>query len=216
MARHLEPQHLPPAVAQHQKREQSLKRQGRNHKQVNGRDRLRVVAEECLPTLRRRSTPHHVFRDRRLGDLKAEHQQLAMDSRCSPLWVFPAHPSNKIAQLASDLWPPCPLPRFPAPERRETSTMPAKDGLRLNDMRRTEQAWPEPGQPHHQGPVTAAQSEARRRTPQGDAELMAKEQVLDFKPARRLEEVDDKYCKRMQGREHRPRSCDDSTRRGDS
>src|SRR5262245_10434388 len=167
MARHLEPQHLPPAVAQHQKREQSLKRQGRNHKQVNGRDRRRVVAEECLPALRRRSTPNHLFRDRRLGDLKAEHQQLAMDPRCSPLWVFLAHPSNEIAQLASDLCPPCPLSPLPAPERRETRTMPAKDGLRLNDMRRTEQAWPEPGQPHHQGPVTAAQSKARRRTPQG-------------------------------------------------
>src|SRR5262249_4296045 len=153
VACHLEPQQLPPAVAQHQKREQSLKRQGRNHKQY-GRDRLRVVAEECLPTLRRRSTLHHVFRDRRLGDGKAEHQQPAMDPRCSPLWVFPAHPSDKIAQLATDLWPSCPLPRFPAPERRETNTMPAKG-----------------------------------RTPQGDAELMAKEQVLGFKSARRLEEV---------------------------
>jgi len=153
VACHLEPQQLPPAVAQYQKREQSLKRQGRNHKQY-GRDRLRVVAEECLPTLRRRSTLHHVFRDRRLGDVKAEHQQLAMDPRCSPLWVFPAHPSDKIAQLATDLWPSCPLPRFPAPERRETNTMPAKG-----------------------------------RTPQGDAELMAKEQVLGFKSARRLEEV---------------------------
>src|SRR5262245_10804382 len=84
---------------------------------------------------------------------------------------------------------PASPPRFPAPERRETSTMPAKDGLRLNDMRRTKQAWPEPGQPHHQGPVTAAQSNARRRTPQSDVELMAKEQVLGLKSARRLEEV---------------------------
>src|SRR5258706_14782610 len=104
-----------------------------------------------------------------------------MDPRCSPLWVFLAHLSDEIAQLSIDLWPPCPLPRFPAPERRETRTMPAKDGLRLNDMRRTEQARPQPGQPHHQGPVTAAQSKARRRTPQGDAELMAKEQVLRVK-----------------------------------
>jgi hypothetical protein len=61
--------------------------------------------------------------------------------------------------------------------------MPAKDGLRFNDMRRTKEARPEPGQPHHQGPVTAAQSNARRRMPQGDAELMAKEQVLRLKPA---------------------------------
>src|SRR5262249_33182872 len=76
--------------------------------------------------------PVHPIRDRRLGDLKAKHQQLAMDPRCSPVWVFLAHPSDEIAQLAIDLWPPCPLPRFPTPERRETRTMPAKDGLRLN------------------------------------------------------------------------------------
>src|SRR5262245_52453375 len=113
-------------------------------------------------------------------------------------------------------WPPCPLPRFPAPERCETSTMPAKDGLRLNDMRRTEQARPEPGQPHRQGPVTAAQPKTRRCTPQGNAELVAKEQVLHFKSARRLEEVDDEHCERMQEREHRPRSCDDSARLCDS
>ena len=36
---------------------------------------------------------------------------------------------------------------FPAPERGETRTMPAKNGLRLNDLRRTEQARPEPGHP---------------------------------------------------------------------
>src|SRR5262249_8688598 len=135
--------------------------------------------------------------------------------RCSPPRVFLAHPSDQIAQLSIDLWPPCPLPRFPTPERRETNTMPAKDGLRLNGMRRTEQAWPESGQPHHQGPVTAAQSKARRRTLQGDAELMAKEQVLDFKSPRRLEEVYNEHCERMQEREHRPQSCADSTRRCD-
>src|SRR5262249_58428551 len=95
-------------------------------------------------------------------------------------------------------------------------TMPAKDGLRLNDLRRTEQARPAPGHPDQQGPVTAAHSRTRRRTPQGDAELVAKEQVLRFKPARRLEEVDDEHCERMQEREHRPRSCDDPTRRCDS
>jgi hypothetical protein len=101
-------------------------------------------------------------------------------------------------------------------ERRETRTMPAKDGLRLNDLRRTEQARPEPGHPDQQGPVSAAQSKTTRCTPQGDAELVAKEQVLRFNPTRRLEEVDDEHCERMQEREHRPRSCDDSTRRCDS
>jgi hypothetical protein len=35
VSRHLKPQQLPPAVAQDQKREQSLKGQGRNHKEIN-------------------------------------------------------------------------------------------------------------------------------------------------------------------------------------
>ena len=134
-----------------------------------------------------------------------------MDPRRSSLWVFLAYPSDEIAQFAIDLWPSCPLPRFPTPERRETRTMPAKGGLRLNELRRTEQARPEPCHPDQQGAVTAAQSKTRRRTPQGDSELMAKEQVFRFKPTWRLEEVDDEHCERMQEREHRPRSCDDST-----
>src|SRR5262249_47189354 len=78
---------------------------------------------------------------------------------------------RKIAQLSIDLWSPCPLPRFPPPERRETRTMPAKDRFRLNDLRRTEQARPAPGHPDQQGAVTAAKT--RRRTAQGDAKLMA-------------------------------------------
>src|SRR5262245_44615673 len=45
---------------------------------------------------------------------------------------------------------------------------------------------------------------------------MTKKQVLDFKPSPRLEQVDAEHSKRMQEREHRPRSCGDSTRRCDS
>jgi hypothetical protein len=33
-------------------------------------------------------------------DLEVKHRQLAMDPRCCPLWVFPAHSSDEIAQLS--------------------------------------------------------------------------------------------------------------------
>jgi len=45
-----------------------------------------------------------------------KHQEFAMDPGCPPLWVFPAHPADEITQITIDLGPPCPLPRFPAPE----------------------------------------------------------------------------------------------------
>src|SRR3974390_3384424 len=56
----------------------------------------------------------------------------------------------------------------------------------------------------------------QRRTPQGDAELMAKEQVLGFKPAPRLEQIDDESAERVQDCQHRPQSCDDSASRHES
>ena len=42
-----------------------------------------------------------------------------------------------------------------------------------------------------------------RRTPQGNIELMPKKEILDFKPARRLEPVDDEHSNQVQDCEHR-------------
>ena len=138
-----------------------------------------MVSKKCLPALRRRCpAPHHVFGDRRLGHLKAKHQKFAMDPGCAPKWVFPAHPPDQIAQAMIDLRAPCPLPGLPAPESFEARAMPPQDGLRLNHLGHAEQAWPEPGHPYQQRPITAVQSKTRRRTPQGDAELMTEKQVL--------------------------------------
>ncbi len=55
----------------------------------------------------------------------------------------------------------------------------------------------QPGHRDQQRPVTAAQSRTRRRTPQGDVELMAKKQVLGFQPAPRLEQVDHEHSERV-------------------
>src|SRR5947209_12070269 len=65
--------------------------------------------------------------------------------------------------------------------------MPPKDSLRLKDLGRADQARPEPGHPHQQRPVTAAQSKTRRRLPQSDVELLTEKQVLSLKPPPRLE-----------------------------
>ncbi len=100
--------------------------------------------------------------------------------------------------------PPCPIAGFPAPERLEARAVPPKDGIRLNNAGRTEQARPELGHPYQQRPVTAAQSRTRRRMPQGDAELMTEKQVLGLKQAPRLEQVGDEHSERVQDCKHRP------------
>jgi len=188
MSCHLDPQQLPPSVAQNQKRKQTIKGQGRNHAQINGRNRPRVVSKKRLPALRRRlRRPRHVFRNRRLGDFEPEHQKLTMDPGCAPQRVFSAHPLDQIPQAAIDLWPPYPIAGPPTPEHFKASAMPSQDGLRLNNLGRTKKARPEPGHTDEQGTVAAAKPKTRWSLPQSNGELMAEKQILSFKPAPRLE-----------------------------
>ena len=84
-----------------------------------------------------------------------------MDPGRAPQRIFLAHPLDEITQATIDLRAPCPLAGFPAPESFPARAMPPKDGLRLNDLGRTEQARPKLGHPDQQRPVTAAQSKAR-------------------------------------------------------
>ena len=113
-------------------------------------------------------------------------------------------PADLPVMQPTDLGAPCPVARFPAPKRPKTGALPSQNGLRLNHPCCTEQARPEPGHPDQQRAVTAVEPRTRRRSPQGDAELMAQGQVLGFQPAPRLEQVDDEHSERMQEREHRP------------
>jgi hypothetical protein len=69
------PEQLPATVAYDEKRKQALKCQGSNHAEIDCRNGIRVVAQECPPGLRRRpSVPDHVFGDRRFGSLEPEFQ----------------------------------------------------------------------------------------------------------------------------------------------
>ena len=113
-----------------------------------------------------------------------------MDPGCAPQRVFPAHPPDQIPQAAIDLWPPCPISGFPAPEHFETSAMPSQDGLRLNHLSRINKARPELSYPYEQRAITAAKAKAGWRSPQSDGKLMAEKQILSFKPAPRL----DQWC----------------------
>jgi hypothetical protein len=123
-----------------------------------------------------------------------------MDPRRTPERILFAHPSDEIAQLTIDLWPPCPISGFPAPKRFEAEAMPSQDSFRLHDPGYVEQTGPNPRHPYQQRPITAVQPQPRRRSPQCDVKLMMKKQVLGFQPASRLENVDNEDPEHVQDR----------------
>src|SRR5947208_4871624 len=75
----------------------------RNNEQVHGGDVRSVVTQEGAPSLGRRSTSlDHV---RRLSDLEAELEYLAMDARRTPQRIVNAHPPDQRAQVRVDVGP---------------------------------------------------------------------------------------------------------------
>jgi hypothetical protein len=81
--------------------------------------------------------------------------------------------------------------------------MPPQDRGRLNNSGQIEQARPHSAHPNHQGTVSCPKPDTLRGSPQGDAELMTQKDVLDFKPATRLELIGYKRCKQLDDRKHR-------------
>src|SRR5262249_13190966 len=141
--------------------------------QINCGDCFSVISKKCPPALRRwLRRSNHVFRDRRLSNFESEHQKLAMDPRCAPQRVFLTHPSDEIAQLTIDLWPPCLPSGFPAPQGLEPAAIPPQDRLRLPPLQKTQQMGPDPRDPHQHPPAPAGQPQRGRPPPQGDIELM--------------------------------------------
>jgi hypothetical protein len=81
--------------------------------------------------------------------------------------------------------------------------MPPQDRGRLNNSGQIEQAWPHCGHPNYQGAVTRPKPDTLRSSPQGNVELMTQKEVLDLKPATRLEQIGYKRCKQADDRKHR-------------
>ena len=112
-----------------------------------------------------------------------------------------ADPSDEF-MLPAGICFPWPTLGFPAPIGPKSCAMPSQDGIGLNNLSQTEQAWPEPRHPHQQDPVTPPQPETSWCSPQGDVELMPQKEVLNFKPAPRLEQIGDIHSKQMDDRNH--------------
>ena len=77
-----------------------LEADGRHDKQIDSGDVRSVIAEKGLPALRRRpASSHDILGDGRLGDLDAELEQFAVDTRRAPERVLPTDPSHETTDV---------------------------------------------------------------------------------------------------------------------
>jgi len=83
---------LPPAVTQDDQAIQELEANGRHDEQARSGNAIRMVSQEGRPTLARLfGALDYVLGDGRFGDLDAELEQPAVNSRRTPQPVGPAH-----------------------------------------------------------------------------------------------------------------------------
>jgi hypothetical protein len=165
-------------MAENKKREQLLKGNRRNHKEINRRNPLHMIAKEGLPRLQ--WPRHHVDRNRGLGDLDAELEQLAMDLGSAPQRVLKTHSSDQIAHLFADLWSAPERTRLPSPVGGKAHSMPTHNSLGSHDGN---------GEPNEQGSVSPTQIQSAWRALLQNIELMPQYQVFGFQPPSRLEAV---------------------------
>src|SRR5258708_18334095 len=148
---HRDPQQLSPSMAEHKKREQLLKGNRRNHKQINRRNPLHMIAKEGLPRLQWPIAPrHHVDRNRGLGDLDAELEQLAMDLGSAPQRVLKTHSSDEIAHLFADPRSAPERTGLPSPVGGKARSMQTHNGLGPDNRNGVVDAWTATIEPNEQ------------------------------------------------------------------
>ena len=90
-------------MGKHDEDKEHLKRQRRDHEEVDCNELADMIRQEGTPGLGRRGpTTHHVCPDRGFGDRDAEFQQLAVDARGAPGWVGVAHLADEHLDGARD------------------------------------------------------------------------------------------------------------------
>src|SRR6476660_7858044 len=150
----------------------------------------RLVAEKSLPPLRWRTSPsQHVFRNRRLSDIKAELEQLAVNPRRSPKRIFLAHTAHEISGFLINPGSAAWIVRLSAPPGAKTHPVPANDCLRTHDRRGLADIGETPIQPDEQRPITAGKPQPFWSLSVQNVQLMAKDENFGFQSFMRTKAV---------------------------
>jgi hypothetical protein len=159
--------------------------------EIHGSNRLAVITQKRGPSFRRFGIPRrfpHPAQHRPLGDIEAEHLQLAVNTRCSPRGVLCNHAEDELAQfharrLSADTNP---FARDPLPIEPESGAMPANNCFRLHDEKRLLPTRPEASQNHPEQPILSSKMNCRMISFQS-GKLLPQGQAFQEKIAARIE-----------------------------
>jgi hypothetical protein len=167
--------------------------------------------KEGLPGLQWPILPgHHVDRNRGLGDIDAQFEQLAMDLGGAPERVLKTHSSDQIAHLFADPRSAPERTGLPSPVGGEAHSMPTHHSLGPDDGYGVKNARTTTIEPNEQGSVSPAQIQVVRRTLPQDIDLMPQYQDFGCQPPSRLEAVAQHADEKEANCNHQPQSCSDS------
>ena len=146
------------------------------------------ITQEGAPSLRGRfASLDHILRDAGLSDLKAELEQLAMDTRRSPQRIVDAHPPDQRAQLRVDLRSASKGAGFPTPVPTEASSMPTHQGLGPDDRDGLEDRWKPSIQLDQEQAISVRELDTTANPPLQHNQLISERSVLCLKSTLRLE-----------------------------
>ncbi len=163
-----------------------------------------MVTQEGAPSLGGRpGSLEHVLRDAGLSDLKAEFEQLAMDTGGAPQWIVSAHPSDQRAQVRVDLRSTSKGAGFPPPISPEAGPVPAHKGLRPDDRDGLEDRWKPSIQHDQEQAIPIREPDATAHPPLQHNQLMSECRVLCLKSALRPERRGEQGQEEAEQRDHR-------------
>jgi len=158
MRRDIEMRDTPAIMTDDEKAVEDPERQRWYGKEVHRGDDFPMIAQKGEPALGGPGIPRcspHPSGDGSFGDMETEHQQLAVNTRCAPGWVFRHHPEDQIPNFFRNSPPPHHPARFGdgAPIERKTRSVPADNGLRANDNESLLPSTPELSRQNPEDPI---------------------------------------------------------------
>ena len=182
----------------------------RHREEIDGDEGVNVILQEAAPGLRRwLPSPRQVLRDRGLGDLDTELEQLAVDSRRTP-HVGGGHALDERSDLGIDGWPATLGPAAPSPIPPKSCSMPSDHSGRLDDDQRIAPASP-PAREQHPEPTVCVRQPWSLDRPLQDAELLAQREDFDGELTAC---ADEGQCGEEQGSDEVQHGCGACSRQG--